>query len=166
MKYLQYQINRNSLYTYRVSKFQRHISPLCTFCVQAGSQFPPSELISHIYFDCDHALNLWQIILNWLKTLNINIPLDRKALLFGLNDQAPTTIINYLILYVKSFIWKSKFQTKQLSFIAFKTFLKSKLDDLKMTYFLGDKESCFEPWQLVYECLENYITLQEDPSLN
>ena len=37
-KYLQYQINRNSLFTnYRVSKFQRHISPYCRFCLQAQS---------------------------------------------------------------------------------------------------------------------------------
>ena len=160
IKYLQYQINRNCLYTnYRVNKFKRHISPLCTFCVQAGNEAAPSELISHMFFDCDHALNLWQTTINWLKTLNVNIPLDRKALLFGLNDQASTTVNNYLILYVKCFIWKSKFQTKQLTFIALKTFLKSKLDDLKMAYFYEDKESCFEPWLSIYECLVNQIVV-------
>ena len=84
IKYLQYQINRNSLFTnYRVSKFQQHISPSCTFCLQAGNLVAPSELISHLFFDCDHALNLWQATINWLKTLDVNIPLDRKALLLG-----------------------------------------------------------------------------------
>ena len=37
LKFLQYQINRNSLYTnYRVNKFKNDISPYCTFC--SGSQ--------------------------------------------------------------------------------------------------------------------------------
>ena len=85
--------------------------------------------------------------------------MDRKALLFGLNDQAATTVNNYLILCVKYYIWKSKFQTKQLTFLALKTFLKSKLEDLKMAYFYGDKESCFEPWLTVYECLVNQSNL-------
>ena len=156
IKYLQYQINRNSLFTnYRVSKFQQHISPSCTFCLQAGNLVAPSELISHLFFDCDHALNLWQATINWLKTLNVNIPLDRKALLFGLNDQASTTVNNYLILYVKYFIWKSKFQTKQLTFTALKTFLKNKVEDLKMAYFYEDKECYFEPWLLIYTSLVN-----------
>ena len=35
LRWFQYQINRNSLFTnYRVNKFKNHISPLCTFCSQ------------------------------------------------------------------------------------------------------------------------------------
>ena len=154
IKYLQYQINRNSLFTnYKVNKFKRHISPFCSFCIQAQNPVTPCELVSHIFYDCDYVLNLWQEIINWLKTLNINIPLDRKALLFGLSDQASTSVQNYLILYTKYFIWVTKFQTKQLGFDSFRTFLKNKLEDLKRAYYYENKERCFEPWLLIYECL-------------
>ena len=98
-------------------------------------------------------MNLWQEIINWLKAFDINIPLDRKALLFGLPDQAATTVQNYLILYAKYFIWKSKFQTKQLVFTAFKIFLKNKIEDLKRAYCYEEKEYRFEPWKLIYDCL-------------
>ena len=88
-----------------------------------------------------------------MKTFDINIPLDRKALLFGLQGQAANSVQNYLILYTKYFIWKSKFQTKQLVFNAFKTFLKNKIEDLKRAYYYEEKEYRFEPWQLMYDRL-------------
>ena len=77
MKWLQFQINRNSLFTnYRVNKFKPNISPLCSLCL-ANENFPRFELISHLFYDCDYTLNMWQNIKTWLATLDIILPLDR-----------------------------------------------------------------------------------------
>ena len=158
MKYLQYQINRNSLFTnYRVNKFKPFISPFCTFCstmdLDEGDPAPHLELISHLFFECNLVLNLWTQIKDWLKTLNIDIPLDRKSLLFGCQDQPSKSVPNYIILCNKYFIWKSKFQTQDLQFISFKQFLKYKIDDIKNAYFFEKKDHLFDPWLMVYNNL-------------
>ena len=158
MKYLQFQINRNNLFTnYRVNKFKPNISPYCTFCsirdrgdLDPG---PPLELVSHLFYECDSVLNLWIQIKDWLKTLNIDIPLERKYLLFGCQDQPSKSVPNYIILCNKYFIWKAKFQTQDLQFNLFKRFLKNKLDDIKNAYFFENKDHLFEPWLIVYNNL-------------
>ena len=140
MKWLQFQINRNSLFTnVKVNKFKNHISPKCTFCqhVEGADHI---ELISHLFFDCDFSLKLWMDVKNWLGTLNIDIPLDRKVLLFGFHDQPSHSVPNFILLCVKYFIWKSNFQSQELFFVAFKKFLKFKLDDLKNAYLYDEKE--------------------------
>ena len=92
-------------------------------------------------------------IKDWLKTLNIDIPLDRKSLLFGCQDQSSKSVPNYIIICNKYFIWKSKFQTQDLQLISFKRFLKYKLDDLKNAYFFEKKDHLFDPWLMVYNNL-------------
>ena len=60
MKFFQFQINRNSLFTnYKVNKFKQHVSPLCSFCSHIDG-FTERELVSHLFFFCDLVLNLWQ----------------------------------------------------------------------------------------------------------
>ena len=54
---------------------------------------------------------------------------------------------------VKYFIWKSNFQSQELFFVAFKKFLKFKLDDLKNAYLYDEKEKRFEPWLVIYDCV-------------
>ena len=85
--------------------------------------------------------------------MNVYIPMDRKALLFGLQDKASTSVENYIILYVKYYIWKTKFQSKLLDFRSFRTFLKNKLEDLKRAYNHEEKDYRFEPLVLIYDSL-------------
>ena len=154
IKFLQFQINRNSLFTnYRVNKFKNNISPFCTFCLKYDRTDPPLELISHLFYDCDLVLSLWIQIKNWLKTLNVDIPLDRKSILFGCQNQSIQSVQNYVILCVKYFIWKSKFQTQDVLFNSFKKYFKYKLEDLKNAYFFEDKDHLFEPWINIYDNL-------------
>ena len=153
MKWLQYQINRNSLFTnYKVNKFKPHVSPKCTFCSHIV-EFSHLELVSHLFWDCDFVLKLWQEVKAWLATLNTNIPLDRTKLLFGIHDQASNSVENYVILCVKHFIWKTKFYSKDLALPIFQSFLKSKLDDVKDAYLYAQKENKFNQWNNIYTCL-------------
>ena len=150
IKWLQYQINRNSLFTnYKVNKFKPHVSPNCAFCSH-NEEFSHLELVSHLFWDCDFVLKLWQEVKIWLATLNYNLPLDRTKLMFGLHDQASSSVLNYVILCVKYFIWKTKFQSKDLSLPIFQKYLKSKLEDLKDAYIYIEKEKQFNQWNNVY----------------
>ena len=90
---------------------------------------------------------------NWLATLNVCIPLDRKILLFGFHDQSSGSVKNYIILCVKYFIWKAKFQSGELCFLAFQQYLKFKLEDLQNAYLFEGKDHKFVPWMLIYDCL-------------
>ena len=159
IKWLQFQINRNSLFTnYRVNKFKPNISPNCTFCsIGEGVTQTHPELVSHLFFDCDFVLKLWIEVKNWLRTINIDIPLDRKVLLFGCHDQLSNSVPNYILLCVKYFIWKSKFQSQELYLSAFQKYLKFKLDDLKNAYLYEQKEEKFDPFLIVYDCVSRLL---------
>ena len=109
--------------------------------------------MSHIFWDCDFVLNLWQEVRSWLSDFNIHIPLDRKVILFGFHDKSAASVENYIILVVKYFIWKTKFQTAELCFLAFQKYLKQKLDDLKNAYLYQNKDDKFEPWLSIFNCL-------------
>ena len=153
IKWLQYQINRNCLFTnYKVNKFKPNISPFCTFCSHVEGVLN-LESISHIFYDCDFTLQLWQTLRTWLQTFNKNIPLNRTAILFGLHDQPSTSVENFLILCGKYYIWKTKFQSTEISFTSFKGFLKYKLEELRNACSFEEKDAKFEQWLLIYDCL-------------
>ena len=162
LRWFQYQINRNSLFTnYRVHKFKNHISPLCTFCSQADHTplLPPKpELISHIFFECDYVLQLWQQVRGWLRTLQTELELNRTKLLFGVQNENSLSVRNFIILTVKYYIWKEKFQNKTLSLNNYQHYLKNKLEDHKNACFLIGEEKKFEPWLVIFNCLEQICT--------
>ena len=89
----------------------------------------------------------------WLSTVNIEIPLDIKVLLFGLLDQQSNSVTNFIILSVKYYIWKTKHQNQELSLLAFKSFLKYKIENVKNAYIYEGKEYRFEPFVNVYDNL-------------
>ena len=150
IKYLQFQINRNCLFTnYKVNKFKPQISPLCTFCCHLDNA-QHFELVSHLFYSCYFVLKLWQEIKTWLATLDINLPIDKTVILFGNHEQASSSVSNFLILCAKGFIWKSKFTTKQLSLILFQVHLYQKLNDIKNAYILSEKQGKFEQWNDIY----------------
>ena len=80
MKFLQYHINRNSLFTnYKVNKFKNNISPFCSFCTGVDENIQPYfEHISHLFYDCSFVFKLWQDVASWISTFNFDIPLDKK----------------------------------------------------------------------------------------
>ena len=153
IKWLQFQINRGCLFTnHKVNKFKPHISPDCTYCSHVEN-FSHRELVSHLFWDCDFVLKLWQEIKTWLGTLGTNLPLSRTSLLFGIHDQKSSSVENYIILVAKHFIWKTKFTSKDLSLGLFQKYLKSKLEDIKNALIVSDKEKKFDQWKLIFDCL-------------
>ena len=152
-KYFQFQINRNSLYTnYKVHKFKPYISPLCTFCCDI-SEFAHNELVSHVFFQCDMVHNLWQDVKVWLATLNMTLPLNITKVLFGIHEEHSFSPLNYTILCVKYYIWRVKFQNKDLSLGSFQKYFFQKLNYQRNAFIYRGDIHGFEKMCIIYESL-------------
>ena len=154
MKWLQYQINRNCLYTsQRVNRFKNHVSPFCVFCSER-SYVKHLELVSHLFYDCEFTYNFWCEMRTWLLLLEmpIDLPLDKVKIIFGLSGKK-NEMINYILLCGKYFIWRERLDSKSLSFVAFKRYFKTILDQLRNALIFEEKLYLFEPWLIIYDVL-------------
>ena len=143
LKWFQYQINRNSLFTnYKVNKFKSFISPLCSFC---GEQ---PELVSHLFKKCNRVNEFWSEIKEWLGTFNLILPLTISEILFGSHDASSK--VNYILLCGKYFIWKARLTNQTLSPSLFKMFLYNKLESKKQAYVYGENLAEFSEWSDIY----------------
>ena len=147
IKWLHYQIVRNSLFTnYRVHQIKRHISPLCTACSAI-------EKVSHVFWDCDLVWQFWQEVQVWLQQFNVSSTITKNMVLFGFHKESSSSKINVTLLLGKTYIWKNKFRDTALSINAFKKSIKKNLDDLKHSYEYLGKEILFDQWNLIYASL-------------
>ena len=142
IKWLQYQIVRNSLQTnVIVSHFKADVSPLCHYC-----QLEP-EKISHLYWHCLIVKDFLNDVFTWVCNTGIQLTPTREQFLFGYLDQNFNTPCNYLILFLKKFIWVSKFKSlNSLSMVGFKNFLKNAIRDLKNIYEINNSAE-FQVWR-------------------
>ena len=154
MKWLQFQLVRNSLYTnYKVNKFNSHMSPFCTFCLQRSQNSKNLELVSHVFKECSIVHVLWTGVQSWLNSLGINLPLDTKSLLFGVHEQPATSVVNYVILTVKYYIWVSRLRNQSLFYDAYQGFLFKRLEDLRNAYIYSKKDHNFDPYIVLFNSL-------------
>ena len=155
LKYLQFQIVRNSLFTnYKVNKFNPHISPSCSYCLNDPNIMnPESELISHLFFSCPKVKGFWEELQAWLATLNTYLPSEERKILFGVHEEPATSVLNLIILNAKQFIWRSKFGSKSLEISLFHKFLFSKLTDLKNALIFSEKLKEFDVWNNIFNCM-------------
>ena len=126
VKWMQYQIVRNCQYTnYRVNKFKRYVSPLCSYCKVE------IELISHLYFKCPIVLNFWKEVKSFMSSAGVELSLSENSVLFGDKKKRPNSIVNLCILWTKHFIWANKFKNTHLSQLGFKAILGNRLKEFK-----------------------------------
>ena len=84
LKWLQYQIVRNSLQTnFIVSKFKPNISQLCSFCLHIDSL----ELISHLFWLCPYIQNFIGNVINFLNNHGLDYEPTKEQFLFGFLDK-------------------------------------------------------------------------------
>ena len=79
--------------------------------------------------------------------------LDIRNVLFGYHKENFDSKINYILLVAKRFIWTTKFNSKTLSFEAFKSILKRKLEELKDSYDYLEKPEQFDRWKVIVDDL-------------
>ena len=149
IKWMQYQIVRNFQFTnYRVHKFKPHVSPLCSYCNEA------EERISHLYYRCQVVLNFWKAVKLYLSDLGYSISLSEHSILFGDKKETPHSMLNIIILWVKHYIWTTKFKNTHPSLNNFKIVFRKRLQDLKElcdTY--EEFKHNFSRWNVIYNSL-------------
>ena len=154
IKWLQFQINRNSLYTnVKVNKFNFQVSPYCTFCRLTDSNNLNLELISHLFHGCTYVQNFWNEVKDWLLTTNINLNIDVKTILFGDMNNDINSVTNSVILYAKYFIWKSRLKNQSLLFTSFLRYLRYNIECLRDAFILENHVEKFTPWTSLYDSI-------------
>ena len=107
-----------------VNKFKNHVSPNCKYC---NSEL---ETILHL---CDRVNRFWDGLTDFFIDNNIFIPLERNKILFGIHNEPPDSVSNFVILCAKQYIWNNKFfePLAPLSLGAFINILITKVHERK-----------------------------------
>ena len=152
LKWLQYQIVRNSLQTnFIVSHFKLNVSRLCSYCHHAD------ELISHVFWSCSLVQRFLVQLINFLSTCSLQFTPSRTNVLFGYHQLPYYHPKNYILLLFKKFIWIDKFKGCQLDLGRFKSFLKVNVDDLKYRFGIKNEEIKFNEWNTIFAALQAQI---------
>ena len=86
--------------------------------------------------------------------MNIQLELNRTKLLFGVHNEDSLSVKNFIILTVKYYIWKTKFENKVLMLIDYQNYLKNKLEDKKNACLFEGNDSKFDKWLVIFDCIE------------
>ena len=150
LKWLQFQINRNSLQTnVIISHFIGNVSRLCQFCHEED------ELVSHLFWSCRFVQSFLEEISMYFNLYNFNFSPTKIQLLFGFPDLDFTHPNNHICLMLKRYIWVNKFKDCRLTISGFLRHLKKSVDDLKYIFELKNEDKKYIPWLL----LENALAL-------
>ena len=148
IKWLQYQINRNSLQTnYIVSHFIQNVSPLCKYCDTSD------EKISHLYWLCPYVSDFLRETFQYICSTGLVYSPTKTEFLFGVPTVSFEHPNNYLSLLIKKYIWRIKFKNAILSIVGLKNHLKMFLRELKIIYEIKEKAIKFNDWIMLYSDL-------------
>ena len=102
---------------------------------------------------CAQVQIFWREIKSFLETFQITLEITAKIVLFGYHKEPINSIINFVLLAAKGYIWKSKFEHTHLLMSSFKKYLKCKLEDLKDSLEYINKIKEFDQWINIYASL-------------
>ena len=148
LKWLQYQIVRNSLQTnFIVSHFKPNISKQCSYCLDPDSY----EVISHLFWFCPYITNFIRNIIIFLNDTGLEFNPTKEQFLFGFLDLKSYAPGNFIGLVLKKYIWRSKFCSANLSVVGFKDLLKDYLYDLKYYFEFKNMHDLFNEWNPLFD---------------
>ena len=149
-KWLEYQILRNSIFTNdRVSRFKPNVSDKCDLC---GLE---TENSYHLFYQCFVSQRFWVEIKQYLLIkFNLYLPVERLSILFGIVNQAYSSVLNTIIILGKQLIWSCKHGNKLPTLSHFKNSLAENLKTVKMCFMLKNQEPIFDDqWGNIYHDL-------------
>ena len=150
LKWLQYQIVRNSLQTnYIVSHFNPSVSKQCSYCHNIDSQ----EIVSHLFWLCPYVNGFIEDVINFLSNQGLEYFPTKEQFLFGFSNQQNYDPSNFVSLVLKKYIWKSKFRSANLSLVGFISLLKVYLCDLKYFFSFKNMPELFNEWNTLLGAL-------------
>ena len=129
-------------------------SSACSFCGQE------TETLNHLFWNCIHVQKFWNDFLELLKEKCIHCArfnLNEQLVLFGSSDNTYTDKpINFIILFAKFYIYKSKFQSNIPLLRQFLQQMRNRYNIEKLLAFRNNKAFEFErDWQLYFPLLEH-----------
>ena len=122
----------------------------CDFC----GRHPDRPL--SLFFNCEISRKFWAEIANFFIGLNINIPLSRLSILFGITNESASSTVNTLILIGKQVIWTCKHKQIIPNFELYKRYVKDYLllvkycEEIRCTKYQFSNQ-----WGKVLQSLEN-----------
>ena len=130
---LQYKVIMRFVHTnYLLYKMKKVSSQTCTFC-----NLEP-ETIEHLFFQCIHVKDIWWYVFEeWAKLTGNTYEPNLRGCVLGVynNNVDDTRAINTIVLIVKAYIMKCKYEQSALSRVAlarwfiYKVMVLSKLHD-------------------------------------
>ena len=93
----------------------------------------------------------WQDLEVWLATLDTYLPLEKLKILFGIHEESPSSVSNFIILIAKQFIWRTKFGSKNLEIALFQKYFYSKLIDLRNALIYRERLHEFSIWNNIFD---------------
>ena len=152
LKWLQYQITRNSLKTnYVVNHFKPDVHPTCSFCKQQDMM----ENISHLFWHCSYVGNFLLEALQFLSSIGLYIYPSKNQFIFGVFNEASESPTNLVILILRKYIWRQKFKSSTLCLSELQGYLKAYLGDLKIMHEMQGRSEKFDCFNLLYNLLND-----------
>ena len=148
LKDFQFKINNKILVTksflHRINKVDNNT---CTFCNRE------IETIKHLFCECETVKEFWNSLNNWLQRhANLRLNLEEKTIIFSW--QKKNSFMNFLLVLAKSYIYKTKFTTGNLSLVQFKLVLKRKFETEKYISKINHRYDKFlGKWSSLYNFL-------------
>ena len=99
----------------------------------------------HVFCECEKVRPIWDELLQLINdNLHADYTLDNFDLMFGVSDDS---LVTFLILCCKFYIYRCKFQEVSPNFVAFKRFLSTKRKtEYCIAYKKGKLSNNFKKW--------------------
>lgn len=121
----------------------------CTFC-------PAPDTIQHFLFYCPIVVAFWKAVITWFEEeTQTQLHVSLRAFLFGVpEDIMNSKVINFIILFVKFFIYRQKlFHQGVLDLTHFLHEFRTRLQIEEYLMKIENKQHRFHKWQRIYKAL-------------
>jgi hypothetical protein len=121
----------------------------CTFCKNSP------ETLAHLFYNCNKVKDMWHAVANWvLNKKGIHMKLNKTVILFGLTDKTKDVFLNWLLINIKYYIYKTKIEKRELNIVAVKNTLQNKYEIEKCILFktcrYEEYNAFWAPWKILF----------------
>ena len=141
----QFKINNKILVTnsflYKINKTDSH---LCSFCRK------DTESIHHLLCTCDKVREFWNTFKTWIsQRINTTFNISDRNIIYSAFEKC--SLINYLVVLAKYYIYKSKFHNQNLNILGFEAYSKVKFfNEMYIAKINNTYEKFLGKWSPIY----------------
>ena len=134
-------------FLHRINLIDNNTCSLCT-------EYPGT--IKHLFFECEKVKQFWNLFKEWLNGVtHIEVDINNEKMLI-LSWHKKNSLLNYLLVVAKYYIYKAKFVQESIRILGFKAILKKNFEEEKYIAKINDKYTKFlGKWLSLYTVLNN-----------